>query len=202
MPWLRHETRLARRRQFVEAALDCAQSRSFRQLTVDDICTEAGLTKGAFYAHFQSKDQLLEALIDDDVESIADIVARLEQEGLGPMDRLRRLIRAMLDRNAEPGRAQLHGDLWAMALSDDNVLSHVSAAVRVVRSALRRWIDEAIAAGEMTPLPSNALASVVLALNEGLMLHRAIDESGFRWGNVSKALDSLLVGLQPVKRGR
>ena len=35
-------------------------------MTVDDVCAEAGLSKGAFYSHFASKRALLDALIDDD----------------------------------------------------------------------------------------------------------------------------------------
>ena len=46
---------------------------------------------------------------------------------------------------------------------------------------IRRWVEEAIASGEIIDLPANALASVLLGLNDGLMLHRAVDDGGFRW---------------------
>ena len=38
----------------------------WRNMTVDDVCAEAGLSKGAFYTHFSSKRALLDALVDDD----------------------------------------------------------------------------------------------------------------------------------------
>ena len=46
-------------------------------------------------------------------------------------------------------------------------------------------------------MPANALAAVFLALGDGLMLHRVLDPSGFRWANVRRALDALLEGLRP-----
>jgi len=53
----------------------------------------------------------------------------------------------------------------------------------------------------MVDLPANALASILLALNDGLMLHRTLGESGFRWANISRALDALLAGSRRRERG-
>jgi hypothetical protein len=57
-------------------------------------------------------------------------------------------------------------------------------------------IPPELRAGEIVDLPPNALASILLALNDGLMLHRALDQGGFRWANVSRALDALLAGIR------
>lgn len=42
----------------------------FDAVSVDKIVEEAGLSKGTFYVHFESKDSLLEALISDYVEKV------------------------------------------------------------------------------------------------------------------------------------
>lgn len=165
-------------------------------MTVDDVCAEAGLSKGAFYSHFTSKRALLHALIDDDAAAVIEIMERLEAEHLHGPERLRRLTQAMLERVGDTSRAQVRTDLWAAALTEPEIHQRVSAAVDVQRRVLRRWVEEAIADGEIVDLSANALASILLALNDGLMLHRILDESGFRWENVSRTLGALLAGIR------
>jgi hypothetical protein len=60
---------------------------------------------------------------------------------------------------------------------------------------LRAWIEEAVASGDLAPIPANALAAILLALGDGLLLHAGLDPAGFRWGNIAKALDAILEGI-------
>jgi AcrR family transcriptional regulator len=165
-------------------------------MTVDDLCAEAGLSKGAFYTHFDSKQALLHALIDDDADAVTQVMERLEAQDLDGPERLRRLTRVMLERAGDPARGQVRTDLWAAVLTEPEIRQRVNATVDAQRRVIRRWVEEAIAGDEIVELPANALASILLALNDGLMLHRSLDHSGFRWENVSRALDALLSGLQ------
>lgn len=196
MPRLRETTRLERRRTFVDAAWRRAASQGWRDMTVDDVCAEAGLSKGAFYSHFASKQELLHALVEDDAAWVSATMQGLDAQHLRGTERLRRLTRMMLERAEDPARAQVLADLWAAVLTEPQVRERFKAAIDEQRRALRGWVEEAIAAGEIVDLPANALASILLALNDGLMLHRALDEGGFRWANISRALDALLAGIR------
>ena len=196
MPRLRDATRLERRRTFVEAAWRRAASQGWRDMTVDDVCAEAGLSKGAFYTHFDSKQALLYALVEDDATWAAAVMNRLEAQHLQGTERLRWLTRVMLERAKDPARVQVLADLWAAALTEPEVRQRFSAVVDAQRRVIRGWVEEAISGEEIVELPANALASILLALNDGLMLHRALDESGFQWANVSRALDVLLAGVR------
>ena len=195
MPRLRDATRLERRRAFVEAAWRRAASQGWRDMTVDDVCAEAGLSKGAFYSHFASKRELLDALVDDDAGTVIAILDDLQTQSLDGPERLRRLTRMMLDRAGDASRIQVRADLWAAALTEPAIRERLNTEVDAQRRVIRRWVQEAIAGGEIVDLPANALASILLALNDGLMLHRTLDDSGFRWANISRVLDALLAGI-------
>ena len=164
-------------------------------MTVDDVCAEAGLSKGAFYSHFASKRELLDALVDDDAGAVSEAMKDLEAQPLDGPERLRRMTRMMLDRAGDASRIQVRADLWAAALTEPAIRERLNTEVDARRRVIRRWVQEAIAGGEIVDLPANALASILLALNDGLMLHRTLDESGFRWANISRALDALLAGI-------
>ncbi|WP_287155337.1 TetR/AcrR family transcriptional regulator [Candidatus Solincola tengchongensis] len=47
------------RRKILETAVRLFDERGYEKVTVADICREAGLSVGAFYHHFRSKDQIL-----------------------------------------------------------------------------------------------------------------------------------------------
>ena len=196
MPRLREETRLERRQAFVDAAWRCAARRGYHATTVDDVCAEAGFSKGAFYSHFRSKHELFAAIIDDDVEGLRRIAESVDRRSLGPTETLRSLAQAMLQQGGDPARVQVRADVWGAVLEDPDFRERVRRAVAERRRLLRGWIEEAIEAGEIEPVPANALASVLLALNDGLTLHHALDRQGFRWANVSLAIDALLEGIR------
>lgn len=51
--------------RLIEAARTLVRHRGFAATSVDDLCAAAGVTKGAFFHHFPSKEALGVALIDD-----------------------------------------------------------------------------------------------------------------------------------------
>ncbi|HSI23783.1 MAG TPA: TetR/AcrR family transcriptional regulator [Methylophilaceae bacterium] len=51
------------RARILDAARDSILSRGFAAMTVDAVCQSAGITKGGFFYHFDSKDQLGEAAL-------------------------------------------------------------------------------------------------------------------------------------------
>ncbi len=63
MPKLDEATMRQRRQHIVDAAMRQFEKRGFGGASVDDICAEAGISKGALYTHFASKDAIMLALI-------------------------------------------------------------------------------------------------------------------------------------------
>src|ERR1700739_4962821 len=47
-----------RRTRLLDAAMQAIRQRGYSATTVDDICGAAGVTKGAFFHHFKSKEDL------------------------------------------------------------------------------------------------------------------------------------------------
>lgn len=52
------------RTRLLEAAVDVIRAQGLHATTVDDLCAAAGVTKGAFFHHFESKDALAVAAAD------------------------------------------------------------------------------------------------------------------------------------------
>jgi AcrR family transcriptional regulator len=180
MPVLAQEQKAQRRDNIIQAAWRCAARKGFRELTIDEICEEAGVSKGGFYGYFGSKEELLVALLEDEAA----------------VERLQAFARAMLERAGDPAHVQVLADLWATVGNQGPVRDAFSASVSARRSVLREWIEEAVADEELVDLPPNALASILIALGDGLLLHAALDPSAFQWRNVRKVLLTLLEGVR------
>ncbi len=58
------------RTKIMEAAIKLFSNRGYNAASVDDICAEAGISKGAFYHHFKSKQELFLALLDGWLQTI------------------------------------------------------------------------------------------------------------------------------------
>jgi AcrR family transcriptional regulator len=195
MPKIAEERRSARRQQFVDAAWRCAATKGYRDLTIDDVCAEASLSKGAFYGYFGQKRDLLLALLEDDASDLEEALEQHDASSSPMLAKLRGYARTVLERSEEPGRAQLRADLWAAMLTEKEVATAFAQSVQRRRDVLRSWIEQAVASGEIDEIPANAFASILLALSDGLMMHASIAPTAFRWTNIRSALNALLGGI-------
>ncbi|MGI9184008.1 MAG: TetR/AcrR family transcriptional regulator [Solirubrobacteraceae bacterium] len=181
----------------IDAAWRCAAVQGFADLTVDDVCAEARVSKGAFYGYFDHKQDLLLALLEDDAAALDEELEAITRTSSSGVQRVRRFAQAMLARGEDTARVQVRADLWADLLTEAVVREQLALATQRHRELVRRWIEEGIASGELAAIPANALASILLALTDGLMLHGALDPGAFRWTNIRRAIDMLLAGIAP-----
>ena len=65
MPKVSQEHLDARRRQILDAAIECFSEQGFHRATMHDIVQRSGLSAGAIYRYFESKDELIQAIIDE-----------------------------------------------------------------------------------------------------------------------------------------
>ncbi len=163
---------------------------------MDDVCAQADVSKGAFYGYFEQKQDLLLALLEDDTVALDLELGRITAATRSGVERLRRFAQVMLARREDAARVQVRADLWSDLLTEETVRRELAVATQRRRELLRSWIEEAVASGELVEIPANALASILLALADGLMLHGALDSDAFRWRNVRRAIDVLLAGIE------
>ena len=130
MPKIGIEAREERRQEFVDAAWRCVARSGYHNLTIDDVCAEASLSKGAFYTYFKQKLDLLVALLDEDAASLEGLIADLGEAHASGIERIRRYLRAVLERGEDRAVVQMRADLWAEVRDDEDVQKRFAATVR------------------------------------------------------------------------
>lgn len=77
MPKLKPDTQRARREHILDAALTCFARGGFHSTTMQMICREAGVSPGALYVYFDSKEALIAGLCERDRAEFAERFASL-----------------------------------------------------------------------------------------------------------------------------
>ena len=81
MPKVTEEHRTARRRQIADAALRCFARTGFQQTSMADIIAESGLSAGAIYGHYKSKEELVELAVTEVLDArFLDLAAARRQD--------------------------------------------------------------------------------------------------------------------------
>ena len=84
------------RQALIDSALRLFGEKGYAVTSVQEITEDAGVTKGAFYHHFESKEELLRLIHDEFLDyQLAILKMALDQEQ-DPADRLKDLLRALL----------------------------------------------------------------------------------------------------------
>ena len=190
-------TRGAVRERILEAAGRAFAERGFEAASLDEIAQAAGFTKGAIYSNFRTKDDLILALMDDQVtDRLASSADALRRDDLALADRVRlvgdQLTQALL---VEQSWHSLFLEFWQRALRDEALAARLAGRRQALRRAIAQVIDEqADQAGVTFPLPSSELATVILALSNGLAVERYPDPAAVPEDLFGRVLSLLLVG--------
>ena len=101
------EQRPSAKGKILLAALAEIRARGYAATTVDDLCAAAGVTKGAFFHHFKSKDELAIAAAHHWTEITGDLFAAAPyHEHADPLEvHLRPLLRGFLQPRDAVGEA-------------------------------------------------------------------------------------------------
>lgn len=89
MPYTAEHKQRSRTR-ILESAYRLFITHGYAQTTIDEVMTQAGLTRGAFYAHFSNKDDLYQAAIQHAAET--SYVAEQKPDGMDDAQWLSRLL--------------------------------------------------------------------------------------------------------------
>ena len=168
------------RPQIVQAGLRVFLRGGFAASSVQDITEEAGVPKGSFYNHFESKEALGAEIVDLYAEG-SGLREVLKDASVPPLERLRRYYAALSDmyRKLEFSQGCLLGNFSA-EISDEMPL------VRERLHALfQRWtveiatvIAEAQALGQVSrETPAEELAAFLLDAYEGAVLRSRVERS-------------------------
>lgn len=116
-----------RRSEILQAARQLFQTKDYEQTTMQDVMSHLGIAKGTIYHYFLSKQELLEAVVEDIIdEQVRQMQSVLESIQGSALEKLGALItrnnatdqnQPILEQLHRPGNAGMHARLLAVAIA-------------------------------------------------------------------------------------
>lgn len=169
------EHKIRTRQRIVEVAKGLFNRRGFSEVSIDQIMAEAGLTRGGFYHHFRSKEELFAAAVDSFACDTADTtIAEKYAQGLTAKELAVNLLSTYL---SEPHMEDINQQCPMVALPSD-----IARAGKDVRRAYGKLAQRMTSVFQDSMIEKNDEdkqdASYVLAALcvGGMVLARTIDD--------------------------
>jgi AcrR family transcriptional regulator len=175
----RRRGRPSHRRRVLDAATQVALREGPGAVTIDAVVTEAGMSRGGVLYHFPSKDALLQALVDQDIDVVREMTGL--DSGEAPARSREQRVRAYYDACTAWPPERGHVAL-AVALANNPALLRTWAQVQ-------RDLDEADAAGQDDEPTTAMLARLAL---DGLWFSDLVDRERFTGEQRERVLSAIL----------
>jgi AcrR family transcriptional regulator len=186
------------RDELLAAALRVFARRGYRQAGVDEIAAEAGYSKGALYWHFSGKEDLLQALLEEQIDApMREMVALLESappERDMSVEASREFARRLSGRR---DAVLLEREYWSLAIRDPELRARYAERQTELRGALAGAI-EARARHLGTPdvpMPAEDVARIVMSIIGGLTVDELTEPGSVRPELVAETLALVYAGL-------
>jgi AcrR family transcriptional regulator len=193
MPKLKPDTQLARRQHILDAAERSFARAGFHRTTMQDIAREAGVSLGALYVYFASKEDLIAGITERDRAKLADQLADVAQSDDIAVALAKLGQHYVVD---EPRhKQQLVVEIGCEAMRGGAVAEIVQTCDRLVLEQFEALFQRAITDGKIAPsLDARQLALAVATIGDGLFWRRAIDPD-FDTHAMVPVLSALVAGL-------
>lgn len=195
----RSARKAATRARLLEAAAKVYAAHGFAGATLDDVAEEAGLTKGALYGHFGSKDKLLVALMEEYLAAeIAAQVSLFDRDETTWKRPLAGSDQWMRELDAAPQAFRLLVEFWVASGRDAELRERFAAGLEALRATFAGFCaDSAADAGlDVTAEAARNSANIMLGLSMGLGMMRVADAENLSPAVLGTALSVFIRALE------
>lgn len=201
MPKLKPETQQARRERILDAAELCFARAGFHRCTMQDICKEAGVSPGALYVYFASKEDLIAGIVERDRAKFAS-----ELKDLSDAPDLISALAKLGERYTmeEPHhKGVLHIEIGSEATRNPAVRATFSSVDDFCRKAFEQVFARALDEGKIKPdVDLRTLSEVLQVIGDGLFWRRAVDPDFDAYKVMPVLMQIMGMLLNPVDAGQ
>jgi AcrR family transcriptional regulator len=198
---VKHQPIEVRRAQLFEAALQVCAEKGYFNTRVEDIAQRAGLSKGALYHHFSSKQELFLALFSEMMEGFIALMTRAMEQSPSASQALRAAVRQFVEGfEQQPGLMRGMFDLYLLAVREPLFRKQIMGYYEQMVEAAGGVIQSGIDSGEFaTEIDAREVAWVFFTSGDGLFLiHLSLDDEERVIPRFELLLEIFLRGLRPA----
>ena len=184
------------RTRILDAAIRRFAIAGYNAASVDDICAEAGVSKGAFYHHFPTKQAIFLALMQGWLAMI-DMGLDAARKDTVPetLVHMTNLLPGVFA--AAEDRLPMFLEFWLQASRDETIWKAIIAPYRHYQENFATLIADGVAEGSLKPVDAQVAAQVIVSLAVGLVLQGVLDPHSTDWEKTAReSMQILMSGLE------
>jgi AcrR family transcriptional regulator len=167
-------------------------NRGYNKASVDDICAKAGISKGAFYHHFESKQALFLALLDSWLQTIDKAIeASKDKTAPETFMQMTEAFPYIFETSGEG--LPMFLEFWQQASRDKKVWEASIAPYRRYHKYFTSLIKKGVEEGSFVEVDPELASRMIVSTAMGLFLQSLLDPKGANWEKVARESTTLLV---------
>lgn len=199
------QTRAERRDQQIQRILEAAQAcfvrSGFQGASMQQICAECGMSPGALYRYFPSKEAIVAAICEADREDDMTCFGSL-LNATSAVDGLVEGAMAHITHTHEKGSAALFAEMRSESNRNATIRETVDSHKQEIAGMIVPLVQGAIERGEIDPpVDVQTLMAVLMSVGEGIAIND-LPSRGIPLDQIEKAIRAMLTGmLRPTDKG-
>jgi len=179
----------ATRRKLLDAAKRIFAKDGFEAARLEDIAAGAGYTRGAFYAHFKSKEDIFFAIFEEWVRERIDSVTKALRRHSDPGEKLAALRTHYAELATDRRLVLISMEFKLFALRHPEAHARLRSRHRRVRASFGELFSELMGAlGNTIPIAYPAASASLGAVAQGLLLEHLVDPKSLSDDDVRQVL--------------
>ena len=175
MPKVSQQHRDARREQIMAAARRCFLRDGFHATSMQDLFAEAGLSSGAVYSYFASKDDVIVAIAEENMRGVTEMIRTIATQR--PVRSVGAVLADVMDlvhaKDTQDGLGKLTVIVWSEALRNPALAARFTALVTQLHANLAEVVRQS--RGNLPgDVSADVLATTLLSLVPGYLLQLAL----------------------------
>ena len=180
------------RAKIMEAAIKLFSTRGYNKASVDDICKEAGISKGAFYHHFKTKQALFLSLLDGWLEFVDNAIESTKDKTVPEtFMQMTQAFPYIFETAGE--NLPMFLEFWLQASRDKKIWEAGIAPYRRYHRYFTSLIKKGVDEGSFVEVDPELASRMIVSTAMGLLLQSLLDPKGADWEKVSRESTNMLV---------
>lgn len=173
----RKEQQARTRSGLIASAAKIFCRRGLGQASIDEVAEHAGVTKGAFYANFKSKQELFLAILDERFADRLRLIERVLASDATPEEQARQGGAEFVRWSAaDPEWERLFFEFAVHALRDEDFRQELVTRYQALRERITElYTERAHKLGVESPVPLDQVAVMTFAMANGTALEKLLE---------------------------
>jgi AcrR family transcriptional regulator len=180
------------RSQIINSAVKMFSTHGYTAASVDMICKDAGISKGAFYHHFESKQALFLALLDGWLTTIDSSIEASREKPVPETFLQIADAYPYIIKTASQG-LPMFLEFWLQASRDKKIWQASITPYRRYHKDFTALIKKGVEEGSFVEVDPETASRLIISTATGLLLQSLLDPKAADWEKVAKESSTMLV---------